>query len=214
MSKRLIAGIIVVVVATVTAEYFWARMENNRPHHPEVPAMPATYQNTGPSKPERTQTGPKQQQTQPAPTHKSQNKGEKPIADSPAARYCAADHDKADTKALTQAGGLIQIFQHDSELQNAYRCAEDYIKHGGRINQIDPRKKGESLTPLLYAIKRDDAKMVRFMLSHGANLEQRGGKNNLKPYGYAVAQGLRNRDKDYNAVIKLLNTAMERQNAY
>lgn len=132
----------------------------------------------------------------------------KPPTGPPAKRYCADDHDKADTKHVTRAGGLIQILQHENALDDAYDCASAYLDQGGDVNAADPRDDSAHLTPLLFAIKRNDPKMVHFMLDHDADPTKRGGSKNIKPYGYAVFQALHHRSTDYTRVIGMLDSAL------
>ncbi|MDA3920491.1 MAG: ankyrin repeat domain-containing protein [Salinisphaera sp.] len=137
---------------------------------------------------------------------------------SPAEQFCGRDFSDvssrtSDAAALAKAGGLVQIFQHEAALSDPYGCADFYLKHGLNIDAADPRSDSQHLTPLLFAIKRNDPKMVTFMLDHGADLKQRGGPEKIKPYGYAVYLALHNRSTNYNPVIGLLDQALTKQSA-
>lgn len=112
---------------------------------------------------------------------------------------------KADVPRLQQAGGVVHIFEHAA---HPYRCAAFYLGHGLDINAADPRPDHGDLTGLEYAIKRNNPKMVRFMIHHGANLQERAGSRRLKPYGYAVYLAFHDRNVDRNPVISILDKAL------
>lgn len=196
MRKGVIAAAVVIVIAIVGALVYWASAP--RPGGGHAPAQ------TGQSQPK-----PSGQTSKPHPAQPPQNtrKTNKPSGP-PAERYCADKHDKSDTKRLRQTGGLVQIFQHEGALADAYGCAATYLKHGGDVNASDPRDDSEHLTPLLFAVKRNDPKMMHFLLDHGADPQKRGGPDKIKPYGYAVFQALHNRSTDYNKVINILDAAL------
>ncbi|HET7313139.1 hypothetical protein [Salinisphaera sp.] len=206
MRKGVIAAIVVIAIAIIgAAVYGWQGSHEK-----------------GPAQPRHTQTG--QHREAPAnnrhenadnasaqatrPGHGKRNTATAKAASSPAERYCADGHDKAYTEAVISNGGLVQIFRHEAALVDAYACAAAYLKHGGSVNAIDPRPDSDHLTPLLFAIKRNDPKMVRFMLDHGADPHKRGGPQKIEPYGYAVFQALHHQSTNYNAVIDILNSAL------
>ncbi|MES1934700.1 hypothetical protein C27AD_00035 [Salinisphaera hydrothermalis C27AD] len=207
VKKGIIAAIAGVAIVIIGATVYWSG--------PSRHAAPAQATNQATNSPPNTQNG---SSTTPTSPDKTEDKGSgttpseqaaaKKPAGSPAERYCADSHDKADTKAITQAGGLVQIFQHEAALGDAYGCATAYLKHGGNVDEVDPRADSDHLTPLLFAIKRNDPKMVRFMLDHGADPNKRGGPQKIKPYGYAVFEALHNQSTNYNAVINILDSAL------
>lgn len=208
MKKGIIAAIAVIAIVIIGAAVYWSgRSRQPAPNQAtEQPTNQATNTQTGPSTaPAPSSNG---QNTQSGGAAPAQQAATKKPAGSPAERYCAAGHDKADTKTITQAGGLVQIFQHEAALADAYGCATAYLKHGGKVDEVDPRADSEHLTPLLFAIKRNDPKMVHFMLDHGADPNKRGGPQKIKPYGYAVFQALHHQSTNYNTVINILDSAL------
>ena len=118
--------------------------------------------------------------------------------------------DMAATRALADKGGLVAILQHEAALGgDPYTCGDYYLAHGGDIDATDPRTDSEHLTPLLFAIKRNDPRMVSYVIDHDADLKKRGGPNDVRPYGYAVFLALQNRSTNYNPVIAQLDKALK-----
>ena len=209
VKKGIIAAAAVIVIAIIgVAIYASGAFQPHQAPPAKAANTQAGTSSTSPparTEPSNTATG------EPAPQRDQGKQAAAPAkkpAGSPAEQYCAADHDKSDTRAITQAGGLVQIFQHEAALADAYDCATAYLNHGGPVNAADPRADSEHLTPLLFAIKRNDPKMVHFMLDHGADPHQRGGPKNIRPYGYAVFEALHNQSTNYNAVINILDSAL------
>ncbi|MGN8198356.1 hypothetical protein ACS8Y6_06675 [Salinisphaera sp. RV14] len=209
MKRGGIAAIVVIAIAIIGAAIYGTGALRHAP----APNQPSTGQApaASTSAPAANASG-NSAANKPAPNAKAAAATQKP-AESPAERYCASGHGKADIHAITQAGGLVQIFQHEGALADAYGCAKAYLKHGGKVNAVDPRADSKHLTPLLFAIKRNDPKMVHFMLDHGADPHQRGGPHHIKPYGYAVFEALHHQSTNYNAVINILDSALGDQPA-
>ncbi|WP_423822890.1 ankyrin repeat domain-containing protein [Salinisphaera sp. SPP-AMP-43] len=208
MKKGLAIAIAVIVIAAAAVGIYWSVRS---PQPSQEPTGEATQKPAQPQPEGQGQGQAEQPAEKPAPKPEPAEKPEPPTttqAASPAAAYCADDHDKAQTQALTLAGGLVQIFQHQAALADAYDCAKAYLGHGGDIDAADPRADSQHLTPLLFAIKRNDPQMVRFMIDHGADLNQPGGPKDIKPYGYAVYSALHNQSTDYNQVIQILDSSM------
>lgn len=132
--------------------------------------------------------------------------------------FCERDFAKvaqreADVPELRQAGGLVHIFEREARLDDPYGCADFYLAHGLDVNAVDPRDDKPPLTGLFYAIQRNDPKMVRFMLGHGADLQKRAGKNDTRAMGYAYYLALKDQRIDRNEVIGILDSALTRQTA-
>lgn len=132
----------------------------------------------------------------------------------PVIAYCQkAANDNASsaaTQALADKGGLVAILQKEAALNgDPYTCGDYYLAHGGDIDATDPRTDSEHLTPLLFAIKRNDPRMVSYVIDHDADLKKRGGSNDVRPYGYAVFLALQNRSTNYNPVIAQLDKALK-----
>ncbi|MGB7758132.1 MAG: ankyrin repeat domain-containing protein [Salinisphaera sp.] len=210
MKKGIIAAALVIAIAIIgVAIYGSGALQHNGPtQSANTPAQQPTTNPAQTTEQHHTasseQTPPPEQNKPSATSATNDNK----LAGSPAERYCADGHDKSDTQAITRAGGLVQIFQHEGALADAYGCATAYLDNGGKVNAVDPRSGSDHLTPLLFAIKRNDPKMVHFMLDHGADPHERGGPQKIKPYGYAVFQALHHRSTDYNTVINILDSAL------
>ena len=137
-----------------------------------------------------------------------------PAKTDPAIAYCEkAANDNASsaaTQTLADKGGLVAILQHEAALGgDPYTCGDYYLAHGGDIDAKDPRADSEHLTPLLFAIKRNDPRMVRYVIDNDADLKKRGGPNDVRPYGYAVFLALQNRSTNYNPVIAQLDKALK-----
>ena len=95
---------------------------------------------------------------------------------------------------------------------------EPALERGLDVDAVDTREKTEPLTPLFFAIKRNDPKMLRFMLDHGADLNKRAGVANadgerLKPLGYAYNLAFDDTRIDRNEVIGILDSALTEQSA-
>ncbi|MES1951531.1 hypothetical protein S4A8_11787 [Salinisphaera sp. S4-8] len=130
--------------------------------------------------------------------------------------FCERDFDQvaereADVPELRDAGGLVYIFEREARLDDPYGCADFYLAHGLDINAADPREDGEQLTGLFYAIQRNDPKMLRFMIDHGADLQQRAGKNDTRAMGYAYFLALKDQRIDRNRIIGMLDSELTRQ---
>ncbi|WP_348764795.1 ankyrin repeat domain-containing protein [uncultured Salinisphaera sp.] len=130
--------------------------------------------------------------------------------------FCERDFDQvaereADVPDLREAGGLVYIFEREARLEDPYGCADFYLAHGLDIDAADPREGGEKLTGLFYAIQRNDPKMLRFMIDHGADLEQRAGKNDTRAMGYAYFLALKDQRIDRNGIIGILDSELTRQ---
>lgn len=203
MRKRLPAALAIAAVAAVVVYFGWHLFAPPTP----PPARQAAELTRGTGGQPAPATGGGQgttggQQAAAAPTPSS------PEVPAPAIRYCSPQHDPADTKALKRAGGLVAIFRNEASLPAPYACARRYLAHGGSVDAVDPRPNSKHLTPLLFAIERNDPKMVKFLLAHGANPNKRGGPKHIRPYGYAIYLALHNQSTDYNKVISILNSAM------
>lgn len=191
MNRGLIAALAVLIIVIVAGGWYWTTQQS-----PQPPAeQPAQSTSSQPAEPSKSQ--PEQ---------------------SPAEIFCGRDlSDTAsrtsDAVTLAQAGGVVQIFQHEAALNAPYDCADFYLQHGLAIDAVDPRPDSRHLTPLLFAIRRNDPKMVHFMLDHGADLQQRGGPDKIKPYGYAVFLALKHQSTNYNPVISILDKALKKQSA-
>lgn len=210
MNKGLIAALVAVIVIVLAGGLYWTThhgepahngMEGNPDAAAEQPGQPSSADQ---STDQTSQTTDKSAQSKPE--------------QSPAELFCGRDLSDvasrtSDAVTLAQAGGVVQIFQHEAALKDPYGCADFYLKHGLDIDAVDPRPDSEHLTPLLFAIKRNDPKMVHFMLDHDADLQQRGGPNQIKPYGYAVFLALKNQSTNYNQVIGILDSALQKQPA-
>ena len=139
------------------------------------------------------------------------------------AGFCERDFDAtearaADVEALRAAGGLVYIFEREAALDDPYGCANYYLERGLDVDAVDTREDTEPLTPLFFAIKRNDPKMLRFMLDHGADLNKRAGVANadgerLKPLGYAYNLAFDDTRIDRNEVIGILDSALTEQSA-
>lgn len=132
--------------------------------------------------------------------------------------FCARDFDDietrtADVDALEAAGGLVHIFEREARLEDPYGCADFYLAQGLDVDAIDPRADREALTGLHFAIQRNDPKMLRFMIEHGADLKKRAGEKDVKPLGYAYYLALNDTRIDRNAVIGILDTELTKQAA-
>lgn len=132
--------------------------------------------------------------------------------------FCERDFDdvaarKADVADLRAQGGLVHIFEREAQLADPYGCADYYLARGLDIDAADPRDDHEPLTPLFFAIKRNDPKMLRFMIEHGADLEKRAGKNDTRPMGYAYYLALQDQRIDRNEIIGMLDVALTKQAA-
>lgn len=193
MNKGLIAALAALIVIVAAGGWYWSTQTSSEP---------AAQQ------PEKTQ----------ASQAAAKNQAKAQPKQSAAALFCGRDLSDvasrtSDAVTLAQAGGAVQIFQHEAALKDPYGCADFYLQHGLNIDAVDPRPDSKHLTPLLFAIQRNDPKMVHFMLDHGADLQQRGGPNKIKPYGYAVFLALNNRSTNYNQVIAILDDALKKQSA-
>lgn len=132
--------------------------------------------------------------------------------------YCSQPGDDRsarapDAKILAGHGGLVAIFENEAAVHDVYACGQRYLQAGGDIDAVDPRQDSDHLTPLLFAIHRNDPKMVHFVLDHGANPSKRGGPQQVKPYGYAVFLALKNQATNYNEVIGILDTALRQKDS-
>ena len=130
--------------------------------------------------------------------------------------FCERDFDQvaereADVPELQEAGGLVYIFEREARLDDPYGCADFYLAHGLDIDAADPREDSEKLTGLFYAIQRNDPKMLRFMIDHGADLEQRAGKNDTRAMGYAYFLAIKDQRIDRNRIIGMLDSELTRQ---
>ena len=67
------------------------------------------------------------------------------------------------------------------------------------------------LTGLFFAIQRNDPKMLRFMIDHGADLQHRAGKNDTRAMGYAYFLALKDQRIDRNRIIGMLDSELTRQ---
>ena len=93
-----------------------------------------------------------------------------------------------------------------------------FLLCGLDVDAVDTREDTEPLTPLFFAIKRNDPKMLRFMIDHGADLNKRAGVANadgerLKPLGYAYNLAFDDTRIDRNKVIGILDSALTEQSA-
>lgn len=118
---------------------------------------------------------------------------------------------EADVPELQQAGGLVHIFEREARLDDPYGCADFYLDHGLAIDAVDPRTDGERLTGLFYAIKRNDPRMLNFMIDHGADLQKRAGAKDTRAMGYAYYLALQDQRIDRNEVIGILDSELTRQ---
>lgn len=202
MNRRIIAAVAVIAIVGIGAAVYWSHTPQ---HHSPAPSNNPTQRNGSASAPQNKRPSPSQNQSR---TQQHQEQAPAKPAASPAERYCSQAHDKADTKALSQSGGLVQIFQHESQLGDAYDCASTFLAHGGNVDATESGDDSEHLTPLLFAIKRNDTKMVHFMLDHGADPNKRAGPHHIRPYGYAISQAFKHQGTNYNKVIAILNSAL------
>ena len=216
-------AIVGLIVAAMAGVYLYNHNAGNAPTgQSEVnePLEPQTGESTGAKPGDDAQPSQGDQSSRNGSTGAGANAqaSSKAPSQSPAELFCGRDFSDvssrtSDAVTLAQAGGVVQIFQHEAALKSPYDCASFYLKHGLSIDAADPRPDSQHLTPLLFSIKRNDPKMVKFVLDHGANLQQRGGPNDTRPYGYAVFMALQNQSTNYNQVIGMLDTAMQDQNA-
>lgn len=191
MKKSLVTAIAVIVIAIIGGSIYW--LSQTAP---------------GPAGEKETTRAPEQDRDQVSDRDRKAEKVEKKSA---AERYCADDHDKSHMASLDDDGGLIHLFEHADEVDNAYDCAAEYLDHEGDINA--ERRVGDSrpTTPLFHAIKENDPKMVQFMLDHGADPKQRVdiGDKKMRAYGFAVYQAIHHKGDNYNPVIEAIDDAME-----
>lgn len=159
---------------------------------------------------------------QPAEVDDGQAKGQaqaKPEPEPAAPKgFCERDFEQvaereADVAELREAGGLVYIFEREARLDDPYGCADFYLDHGLDINAVDTRADGDQLTGLFYAIQRNDPKMLRFMIEHDADLQQRAGKKDTKALGYAYYLALQDQRINRNPVIGILDDTLTRQAA-
>lgn len=111
-----------------------------------------------------------------------------------------------DIAALQAAGGLVHLLQR-RQAATPYDCAAFYLDRGLDVNAVSP----EGLTALHYAIKANQPKILRFVIAHGANLEQKAGDKQLEPMGYAYYLALNNPQVNRNPIIAILNDALIKQ---
>lgn len=205
MKKIVVAGIALLVVV-IGAGLIWQTQ-----HRPAPVADNSAGEKSEPAAPNKPQTPePKKRPAEEAPKAKPEKSAEDPVL-----AYCRrAASDKADasaTAALAKQGGLVAILNKESALKgDPYACGDYYLAHGGDIDAKDPRESSEHLTPLLFAIQRNDPKMLACIIDHGADLKKRGGPEDVKPYGYAVFLALKNRATNYNRVIADLDAALKK----
>ncbi|WP_199671408.1 ankyrin repeat domain-containing protein [Salinisphaera sp. Q1T1-3] len=209
MKKGGIAAVVVIILAIVIGLVYW-QTRSASPTSAEAPAPTSNAPSETPA-PESTQPN----RAAPKENEKRQPSSQPSRPQSPTAQYCdnkAAQGNvrAADTKALAAQGGLVAILSNEAALHDAYACADTYLKTGGDIDAADPRADSDHLTPLLFAIQRNDPKMVRYLLEHGADPSTRGGPKHIKPYGYAVYLALKNQATNYNEVISILDSALEK----
>lgn len=192
MNKGLIAALAALIVIVAAGGWYWSTQPN-----PQPAVQPPE------SEPDQAAA-------------ETEDEDASQPSQSAAETFCGRDlSDTAsrtsDAVTLAQAGGVVQIFQHEAALKAPYDCADFYLQHGLNIDAVDPRPDSKHLTPLLFAIQRNDPKMVHFVLDHGADLQQRGGPDKIKPYGYAVFLALQHQSTNYNPVINILDKALKKQ---
>lgn len=206
--KKIGIAIVILALIVVGGRLVWRAQHGNESAPTGKPQATAP---TGKDKAGKTAAPATEAPAKPKPTKPEQPPAAKP---EPAVAYCqAAAKDNADTaatKALAKQGGLVAILQHEAALNgDPYTCGQYYLAHGGNIDAQDARADSEHLTPLLFAIKRNDPRMVTYVIDHGADLKKRGGPNDVRPYGYAVFLALQNRSTNYNQVIAKLDKALK-----
>jgi len=208
MKKGVAIAVVVLAVAGAGVVY-WLSGEQQPQSQPSAagPTAPAT------DAPEQPDTSSDNLTASPATTvspAQSPDRTPEPVG------FCERDFDdtdarEADTEALENAGGLVYIFEREARLDDPYGCADYYLAHGLEIDAVDPRDDHAPLTGLFFAIKRNDPKMVRFMIEHGADLKEPAGKDDIKPMGYAYSLALKDTRIDRNEVIGILDAALTQQ---
>ena len=215
MKKGVVAVVVLLVAIAAGALYFSKTAEPPAPDTatPESDTTAAT-EPTAPSRPDENAS---KELADAQPQAKTEAKAE-PAPSPPPKDFCERDFQnvdarKADITALQAQGGLVHIFEREAQLADPYGCADFYLEHGLDIDAADPREDHDKLTGLLFAIQRNDPKMVHFMIDHNADLQKHGGSKEIRPYGFAVYLAMRNRSTNYNEVIGIVDGALTAQAA-
>lgn len=205
--KKGVVLALVLLVAIATGAVYLTRQSTSQPSQTTPPAnteAPTSESNTDAA---QAAAEPDDSETQAA---------AEPAPPPPPKDFCARDFQKvaerkADVADLQSQGGLVHIFEREAQLADAYGCADFYLEQGLDIDAVDPREDHDKLTGLFFAIQRNDPKMVRFMIDHGADLEKRAGKSNTKAMGYAYYLALQDQRINRNEVIGILDAELTRQ---
>ena len=197
MKRAVVAVLVLLALAVLAGAAYWYF---SPPFHPHTePAPPAAGAQNKPEPKPQPQPQPPKSQPEPA------------VA---ASDFCDRDFHNAaarkkDVPALTKAGGLVYIFEREARLSDPYGCAAFYLAHGLNIDAVDPRAGHGRLTALDFAIKRNDTKMLHFMIDHGADLKKKATVKHIEPMGYAYLMAFSDDRINRNAVISILNDALE-----
>jgi|GEM_PF-1443424 len=218
MKKGVVAVVVLLVAIAAGALYFSKTAEPPAPDTatPESDTTAAT-EPPAPSRPDENATK-ESADAQPQAKTEAQAEPAPPPPPPPPKDFCERDFQnvdarKADITALQAQGGLVHIFEREAQLADPYGCADFYLEHGLDIDAADPREDHDKLTGLLFAIQRNDPKMVHFMIDHNADLQKHGGSKEIRPYGFAVYLAMRNRSTNYNEVIGIVDGALTAQAA-
>ncbi|MES1924827.1 hypothetical protein [Salinisphaera sp. T31B1] len=220
MKKGLVLAIVVLLIAGA-GYWLMASPPASAPEPNAVPATQAPDTNTATPPAEAGQSAPEPNAA--ATDRTSPDEGERSAdnakAPPPAPKdFCARDFAdiqarEDDAQALAAAGGLVHIFEREAQLADPYGCADFYLEHGLDIDAVDPRPDHDRLTGLFFAIKRNDPKMVHFMIDHGADLDKRAGRKDTKALGYAYYLALQDQRINRNEVIGILDSTLTEQSA-
>ncbi|NNC22548.1 hypothetical protein HKX42_01675 [Salinisphaera sp. USBA-960] len=121
------------------------------------------------------------------------------------------DNGPPSVQSINSQGGLIYLFAHQQQILQPYDCARYYIAQGLSVDTRDPRPDHRPLTPLMYAIRQNDARLTKFLIQQGADLHKPSGRDQLKPMAYAYQLAVKYTSVDRNAVIGVLNNAITEQ---
>ena len=213
---------LMIVLAMVVVGVYWVTQPPAPTGGPDPATGTATSDGEAASKPDTASADAPAEEPSEAPSDSEQPPDEAE-AEPVKADFCERDFDatearSADVEALRAAGGLVYIFEREAALDDPYGCADYYLERGLDVDAVDTRDDTEPLTPLFFAIKRNDPKMLRFMIDHGADLNKRAGVANadgerLKPLGYAYNLAFDDTRIDRNEVIGILDSALTEQSA-
>jgi len=113
--------------------------------------------------------------------------------------------DEDDIKELSEGAGLEFILNGQNPIK--YQIAETFISRGLDVNGVN-NYSSRDLTPLHAAVLYNDAEVIRFLISQGANVHRRSkGYYGMTPLELAEKlheeEGLHNRSK----IITILSDA-------